>query len=154
MARVRVKTSVGLQRLSAGRDATLKAFTRDARKSMKEVAKNLENVISKIEDATPEAVEYGMKPIWDLSRKYVPVDTGRLQASGQFVVQERGGKIEAAISYGKGGEPEYAIYVHERLDQAHAAPTRAKFLQAAVNEKLHLVLPRVRQYLQNKVGIK
>lgn len=121
---------------------------------MRTVAKNLEEVVNKIQGATPEAIEYGLKPMWDLSQKYVPVDTGDLKSSGQFLVEQRGDKIEASISYGLGGKPEYAVYVHERLDVSHKAPTRAKFLQTAMNEKLGRVRPRVREFLRRETGLK
>ncbi|MEB3012856.1 hypothetical protein VJI77_07640, partial [Parvimonas sp. D2] len=41
----------------------------------------------------------------------------------------------AVIGFGRGGNPSYAVYVHE-MPFAHKAPTRSKFLQAALDEDM------------------
>ncbi|KKM82884.1 hypothetical protein LCGC14_1314930, partial [marine sediment metagenome] len=77
----------------------------------------------------------GLKVIFDRSQIYVPVGkTGRLKASGKIEVQDTAKGARGTIHYGKGGEPPWAVFVHEDLEAIHDPPTRAKFLQSAAEE--------------------
>lgn len=64
--------------------------------------------------------------VYKESQTLVPVDTGQLKSSG---------RVQPARGPGKTGghqvvyETPYAVFVHERLDQHHDAPTQAKFLE-------------------------
>lgn len=63
-----------------------------------------------------------------------PIDTGNLRASGHVTLPKvSGDSVEVEIGFG-GAAAGYAIYVHERMDAAHAAPTQAKFLEQPVLE--------------------
>lgn len=58
-----------------------------------------------------------------------PIDTGSLRASGHVKPPEvAGDTVVVQIGFGGAAAP-YAVYVHERLDLSHAAPTQAKFLE-------------------------
>jgi hypothetical protein len=85
-----------------------------------------------------------LKPTFDKSQKYVPVATGDLKASGYLQVQRQGAlrAYVAEIGYGRGGFPSYAIYVHE-TPIFHKAPTRWKFLQAALEEDSNEIRRRI-----------
>jgi len=90
--------------------------------------------------------------VYDRSQVYVPVDTGLLKASGtvqEFSTQAVLGRKRPAggryapkrdtfgvqVVYGGGPQTsEYAVIVHEDLEAQHAAPTKAHFLQDAVDE--------------------
>ena len=64
------------------------------------------------------------------TQRLVPVRYGVLKGSGQVKEPKGSGTgFSVDIVYGGPAAP-YAIYVHERLDQRHAAPTQAKFLEA------------------------
>ena len=75
-------------------------------------------------------VEDELKRAFDLSQMLVPVDTGFLSNTGRMTrVQLRGQtEVSGRIEY----SAEYALWVHERVDLAHAAPTQAKFLSEAM----------------------
>jgi len=61
--------------------------------------------------------------VFALSQQLVPVDTGRLKASGY--------RRALGFNFVIGYNTEYAAYVHEIIDNYHAPPTQAKFLQDA-----------------------
>ncbi len=60
----------------------------------------------------------------------VPVRTGALKASGRFIpAKDQGLNIVASsIEYG-GEDVDYAVIVHEDLNDQHTAPTMAKFVE-------------------------
>lgn len=62
--------------------------------------------------------------IFDISQELVPVESGRLKASGSVQEIDNG---EYAIYY----TVPYAVFVHEVLYNSHALPTQAKFLEDA-----------------------
>lgn len=68
------------------------------------------------------------KRIYECSQVYVPVDTGRLKASGKIV--EQGGLWRVEYT-----EP-YAIFVHEVWYLTHKAPTRYLYLEDAAYQVL------------------
>jgi hypothetical protein len=85
-------------------------------------------------DASPSVVEYALQPAFDKSQEYVPHKTGRLKNSGYLKAERVGNDTQAEIGYGKNGDPDYAILVHE-LPKFHPAPTRWKYLQQALQDK-------------------
>tara|TARA_Y100000114_G_scaffold153722_1_gene174299 strand:+ start:163 stop:627 length:465 start_codon:yes stop_codon:yes gene_type:complete len=106
-----------------------------SRAAMKDVIKNFESFAEHIENETINVLLEAMKPVFDLSQKYVPVDTSKLKNSGYLeVATDRKGMHSIEIGYGKNGQPDYAATVHENLEFRHKAPTRAKFLQGALEE--------------------
>ena len=72
------------------------------------------------------------------SQKQVPVDTATLKGSARIQEPEQvGDRISVTLGYGYGVQvnpktghiaAQYAVPVHERLDQYHAPPTKAHFL--------------------------
>lgn len=71
------------------------------------------------------------------SLKLVPRASGDLAATGRVEVSGSGMGTRAVVGYGgpapSGNYVDYAAAVHEILTAAHAPPTRAKYLTAAVN---------------------
>ena len=70
------------------------------------------------------------------SHQYVPLDTGRLRASGRVETNEKEGfASRVVVVYGGTVEAYYAVYVHEDLVRTYRNPPRgAKFLERAVRE--------------------
>jgi len=118
------------------------------------IKRRLRKIIKDIKDATPDAVVYGLQPIFDESQRLVPVDTGDLKASGYLEVVKSGGTVRAEVGYTRGGKPKYAGAVHERLDQGHQAPTQAKFLEHAVDKHINNVGPRIAEFLGRSAGLR
>ena len=63
------------------------------------------------------------------SVKQCPVDTGRLRSSFYLKPPEDLNNPVVRMGYGT----DYGVYVHERVDVYHAAPTKAKFLEDPIN---------------------
>ncbi len=93
--------------------------------------------------ASPEVLMHALEPAFDLSQKWVPVDTGKLKSSGYLEILRRGKTPTVQMGYGKRGNPNYAIAVHENLVWRHKAPTRAKFLQEAINSEVGNINNRI-----------
>ncbi len=146
--------SVGRVRVTSAAQPSEAGYIRSIRTQMDAVAKNLKAVIDRIENVTPEALRFGLKPIFDRSQELVPVDSGVLKGSGFIEVRRGAGGSTAVVGYGRFGRPHYAGFVHEMLSIPHAAPTQAKYLEAAVNEKIGDFSRRVALFLSRETGIK
>lgn len=104
-----------------------------ATRRMAGIIRNYRDLIDHVEQGTPAVLLEAMEPTFEKSKDYCPKDTGDLVNSGYMKVSKyRGPRVE--IGYGKGGDPEYAVAVHENLEWRHKAPTRAKWLQVALEE--------------------
>lgn len=91
-----------------------------------------------------EVVRDALEPTFKKARDvYTPKRTGALRASGFLEVVQFRGNARVDIGFGRGGNPAYAAMVHENIDVFHAAPTRSKFLQAAVMEDLGAIEQRL-----------
>ena len=124
----------------------------DASKALKEVSRNLSAAFDSIEGVTEEAIREAAEQIFHRSQVLVPVDTGALKQSGFIDVHSKPGSVEAVIGYGEGGEPPYAILVHEILDKHHDAPTGAKFLEQAGNEMARDIQGIVAKHIKKVLG--
>ena len=84
-----------------------------------------------------QAINEVMSGVFARSQELVPVDTGALKASGVFIpaqeIMPTYEKPQAYINYGN-ADVDYAVYVHENLDDHHAAPTQAKYLEQPLTE--------------------
>ncbi len=149
----RIKTSIGLRRIPKPTRPSIAGATRDVRKQMKVIRSNIEAVINSVEGATPQAVRDGLRPIFFESLKLSPIDKGDLRRSGFLNVTEKSGEVFGEIGYAKGGDPFYAVFVHENLAFFHKAPTQAKFLEEAVNRKIGGLKRRIMKSLREATGI-
>lgn len=114
-----------------------------ASRGMANVLKNYERLIGNIEEATPEILYEALEPTFKKSQDYCPKDTGELVESGYLEIVTFRKQPRVEIGYGKGGEPEYAVRVHENTEWRHKSPTRAKWLQAALEEDAQAIRGRV-----------
>jgi hypothetical protein len=136
-------------RLSYG--ASPNALTAAFRASLNGILENYQAFADHIEEVTPEVLKEAMEPTLRKAEVYCPKDTGRLVDSSYLEVETRRGQHVVAIGFGKGGQPDYAVYVHE-MPYEHAAPTRSKFLQAALDEDYATFTARVPQLLRAAAG--
>lgn len=143
----RVRVTVAAQPSEAG-------YIRSIREQMKVIIGNVRKVIDRIEEVTPEALVFGVQPIFDKSQELVPVDTGRLKASGFIETRDTAAGVGVFVGYGRFGIPHYAGFVHERLDLRHATGKQAKFLEAAVNEHIGDFERRVALFISRETGLK
>ena len=115
----------------------------NARAEMAAIVKELKRRMNAIKEATPAALEEALTPTFAKAIYYTPVASGQFRASGYMELREglKGPEIE--IGFGKEGNPAYAAYVHEMVNIPHAAPTRAKFLQSAIEEDIDDIPKRI-----------
>lgn len=146
--------SVGRVRVTSAAQPSEAGYIRSIRSQMDVLLKNFKAVIDRIENVTPEALRFGLQPIFDRSQELVPVDSGDLKASGFIEVRRLSGGSTAVVGYGRFGIPSYAGFVHEMLSIPHAPPTQAKYLEAAVNEKIGDFGRRVALFMSKETGIK
>ncbi len=128
-------------------------YIRSIRGQMDAIVQNLQKTIDRIENVTPAALVFGVQPIFDRSQELVPIDTGDLMASGFIETRETANGVGVFVGYGRFGKPHYAGFVHERLDLRHAKGKQAKFLEAAVNEKIGDFTRRVALFIRRETGM-
>ena len=86
-----------------------------------------------------------------ISQVLVPVETGALKASGRIVNKRVGAyTYRSSILYGGPSAPrfvDYAVYVHEILENKHKPPTTAKFVEIAYHEAELAAGQVIKQYV-------
>ena len=113
-----------------------KVATQDARLAMAQIIKQYADLIGKLKGATPEILKQALMPTFKRAQYYVPEDTGVLWESGKVTVEiGKHGKPVGSITFGS-TEAWYAALVHEYVWLNHQAPTRSKYLQAAMEENI------------------
>ena len=148
-----VQFSVGRVRVTGSAKISERGYIRSIRKQMDAIIGNVKKAIKHIKEVTPEALVFGIQPVFDLSQELVPIDTGDLKASGFIETRETSSGAQVFVGYGRHGRPFYAGFVHERLDVRHAAGKQAKFLQAAVDQRIDDFSRRVALYMKRNAGL-
>lgn len=131
-------------RVRAGSPASYrKVYTEDARAAMAQIIANYNTLINTLKSATPEILLAAMQPVFDKSQEYCPVDTSALVTSGiMFPETDIAGRQSVRIQYGDESAP-YAALVHEMVWLNHEPPTRAKYLQQAMEEEIDSFLSSI-----------
>jgi hypothetical protein len=103
------------------------------------------NGFERLKDNMPETLDDGLtrcvRVAFRTSQVMVPKKTTALQKTGVINDTEgRGSRRSKSFTYGQPGEGDgiidYAAAVHEILRANHAAPTQAKYVEAALLENL------------------
>lgn len=120
-------------------------FVSSMREQMLELQHILNELFDQIEGASPQIMLNALEPTFAISQYLCPVDTGDLKASGYLeITSARTGGTRVEIGYGRGGNPYYAVYVHEMTSMYHKPPTMAKWLQAAVMGDMDNIFSRLK----------
>lgn len=138
--------SIGTKRASRSTNSVAVASNRylpEMQRQFRAIMDTYSKVLETIDNVLPEIMYEALKPTLNLAKSYTPVDTGALRDSGFLEQRSEKGKPFVVIGFAKGGSPNYAPIVHERVDLAHTYPTRSKFLTAALNEDLAGVYGRL-----------
>lgn len=151
--KLKLRSSVG--RLRGGSDISPfeAAYIPKMKASMQNVLKNLQQFIDWVPDATADILEESLQPTFQKSQEYVPVDTGDLKNSGFLQKDSTKSSARVVIGYGRAGNPNYAAFVHERIDIPHEAPTRARFLSSALEEDQGDIQGRIIRALKQASGV-
>lgn len=140
----RLKLKMGLTRVSKPIYASEPGFVQKVNRQMDALKDDLQYIMDQFADVTPDVVLEALQPTFEKSQVYVPKKTGDLKESGYLEVTSRSRSAPSVeMGYGRGGDPRYAVYVHELTTYHHEAPTRAKFLEAAINEDTYQIIDRI-----------
>lgn len=112
------------------------AYLHYMREAMNGMTRKYEEVFKQVKDMTPEIMKEALEPTFELAKYYTPVKSGDLKRSGYLEIRQFRGQPRVEMGFARGGNPNYAAFVHERVDIPHAAPTRSKFLEAAMIQDL------------------
>jgi hypothetical protein len=139
----KLKLKMGLTRVSAPLYPSEPGFVNAVNEQLKMLADEVQSICDQFEEVSPDIMLEALRPTFQKSQRYCPVKSGELKDSGYLEVTSSSKNPRVEMGYAKGGNPRYAVYVHEILDYAHAPPTRAKWLQAALMEDLDQILLRL-----------
>ncbi len=148
----RLQVRLGLTRTTKPRYASEPDFIKQVQKQVKALTSDLEYIFSQFEDITPEVTIEALRPTFEKAKHYTPKDTNALVNSAYLEVVGSGSNKKVEIGFAKGGHPRYAVYVHEMVHQKHAEPTRAKFLQTAIDEDIFQIIDRVAEGYRRFMG--
>lgn len=148
------KASIGRVRVTKAVSPGEPGYIRSMRLQMEQIGRIIDEKVDDIKNVTAQGMAYALEPIMEHSQKIVPVDTGKLKASGFIVVQNTATGPQALIGYARYGQPKYAAYVHEMLHVPHQKGKSAKFLEIAVEQKLDLFRRRLIRYISENAGLK
>lgn len=128
-------------------------YASSVQSQMAKIEDAYEQLFEAIREASPEIIYNALIPTKALAEYYTPVKTGKLRASSYLEVTQRGEMPRVELGFAKGGDPPYAVYVHEMVQNYHVAPTRSKFLQAAVLEDIDNVRARIEREYKGLAGL-
>ena len=128
----------------------IKIVVRGARK----VLKSLRIISSRYERALGSAIYLQAQSIMAQSKRLVPVDTGRLRATGYVGPPENRGLFRIQVQAGYGTE--YAVPVHEDMGARHTPGLTAKYLEKPTKDATQKAAQRIakwtRQFLTTGRG--
>lgn len=144
---------VGTQRITKNLRPSQASYTREIRAQMQGIEEEVSAIINQLKGVTPVVLEDALRPTFEKSQFYCPKDTHALVNSGYLEAHRTPSGIHVEIGYGKGGDPHYAVFVHEMTSYYHETPTRAKFLQVAIQEDADAIPERILSGYKASVGI-
>ncbi len=112
-----------------------------------ELAKALEKFAKRVKDAAAAAVYQEACQVMGESVKECPVDKGRLRQSNYVAPPQDLDNPTAQVGYGA----EYGVYVHERTDLKHNAPTKDHFLSDPMIRALEGYTERLNKRTQRNI---
>ncbi len=143
-----------------------------ANKSLRDASANLDAFAKHLTDQSAPILFQGLIDTFRKARDiYCPTSAGKIAYAGSERRGRKGGDLRRSgylekvtsgkrttiqIGFGKtfkGILVDYAGFVHERLDLHHDSPTRAKFLQSAMDEDLPEIRAKVAQALAFAGGV-
>jgi hypothetical protein len=119
--------------------------------SLNDVMSNLNAFIDEVDGIVPDVLIESLEPTFGKALEYCPEKSGRLRNSGYLEARKYYKGAEVEIGFGRGGNPDYAIFVHE-MPFYHEPPTRGKFLQAALEEDYFSILTSIPRLLREATG--
>lgn len=121
--------------------------------SMRDITDNLQQFIDHLNDVAPDILVEALEPTLGKSLDQVPRDTEELADSAYLEAEKYRGGARAVLGYGRNGTPDYAIFVHEMQEYAHADGTKAKFLQDPLDEDYFSIIQALPRLINQAAGL-
>ena len=99
---------------------------------MSKKLKFADKIYNQLVSAVVQAVGETNTELLERSLAIVPIDTGNLRDSAFAAIFVEGHKITGQVIY----DCDYAVYPHEIIENFHAAPTQAKFLEMPFDDMI------------------
>ena len=133
------------------RGGSQQAMAEAFKASLSDLIGDLTTFFNAVSNITPAVCIEALEPTLGKSLEQVPRETGELADSAYLEVREtkKGALVE--IGYGRGGNPNYAIFVHE-MPYQHAAPTKNKFLQDPLEEDYFQIVNSIPRLIREAAG--
>lgn len=144
-----VSLKVGKIRTTAPKFPSEPGYVQSVNTQLKDLQRSLQSIFDQFENASPSIMLDAVQPTFNKSQEYCPVRTGALRASGYAEITGTGKRPRVEVGYAKGGNPPYAVFVHEMTGIPHRPPTRSKWLQAALMEDLSVIKDRLTSLYRN-----
>lgn len=106
-------------------------------KGIRKLERNLQRKLKDIDQATTEGLVDAGNHLLGLSQPLVPVDTGRLKASGAVIKNSSNQVFVSYEAHNPVNGYDYALIQHEDLAFYHADGTQAKFLEQPFRENIN-----------------
>lgn len=151
MAKVNFRPFMGSRYVRNTQGASTQALTAQFRQQIGGILDALGEFIDDFDNLVPEAIVEVLEPTLGKAIEYCPKKTGELVDSAYLEVDSVRRKHVVAIGFGKGGQPDYAVFVHE-MPFKHEEPTRSKFLQAALDEDYFQIIQDIPRALRERAG--
>lgn len=143
MTAIAFRPRVGLASIGKGVDSTHADFTRSVREQMQGVIKEYTRFVEHLDEQGPDILRDALEPTFQMSQDIVPHKTGTLKNSGYLETDHTRGRTVVEMGYARGGNPDYAVIVHEDPDKFHPEPTQYKFLQQPLEQDMDNVQRRI-----------
>lgn len=150
---VQFRARVGRVRTPTSDTSSRGDFERQVRAQFKDVMKELQRWIEHMEVESAAVLEEALRPTFEKSQMYVPEDTGLLKSSGYLETTQTSQGARVEIGYSRNGIAAYGVFVHEIVEYEHEPPTRAKFLQAALEEDNDDIQDRIVEGMRKASGV-
>lgn len=151
MAKLRSTSFMGSRYTRASQGATRAQLQAQFKENMGEILSALDEFIQDVKGMCPDVLVEALEPTLGKAIEYCPIKSGALRESAYLEAEQSRGGTVVAIGFGRGGQPDYAIYVHE-LPRQHEEPTRYKFLETALDEDYWSILNSIPTLIRERAG--
>jgi len=139
----KIKLRLGKTRVSRPVYPSEAGFVASINQQLAQMEANLRDLFDQVTEVSVPVMVQALEPTKVLAEYYTPKKTGKLVNSSYLEATSKGRNPRVELGFAKGGDPDYAVYVHEMVEIPHAEPTRSKFLQAALTEDLPNIYQRL-----------
>lgn len=149
--RVTVKPYMGTRINNASMGMSVQALQAQFKENVGGIISALNEFTEELEGIMPEILVEGLEETFGKAISYCPEKDGDLRASAYLEAERFRGGSRAVLGFGRNGQPSYAIFVHE-MPYAHKAPTRSKFLEAALDEDYYAIVGKLPRLIKEAAG--